>query len=48
MISESEMTIVYNYLYYDTLNFAKWEDRNAYIASYFNLDLKEIAENVTN
>ncbi len=27
---------------------AKWEDRNAYIASYFNLDLKEIAENVTN
>ena len=48
MISELEMTIVYNYLCYDTLNFAKWEERNAYIASYLNLDLKEIAENVTN
>ena len=44
MISESEMTIVYNLLCYDTRNFEKWEEREAYISEYFDLDLEAIAK----
>ena len=46
MISESEMTIVYNCLYYDTRNFEKWEEREAYISEYFDLDLEAMAKGV--
>ncbi len=45
MISESEMTIVYNLLEYDTRNFEKWDRRKAYISEYFGLDLEAIAKN---
>ena len=44
MISESEMTIVYNLLRYDTRNFEKWEEREAYISEYFDLDLETMAK----
>lgn len=44
MISESEMTIVYNLLRYDTRNFEKWEERKAYISEYFDLDLEAMAK----
>ena len=44
MISESEMTIVYNLLRYDTRNFEKWEEREAYISEYFDLDLDAMAK----
>lgn len=44
MISESVMTIVYNLLRYDTRNFEKWEEREAYISEYFDLDLEAIAK----
>ena len=44
MISESEMTIVYNLLKYDTRNFEKWEEREAYISEYFDLDLDAMAK----
>ena len=46
MISESEMTIVYNFLRYDTRNFEKWEEREAYISECFDLDLEAIAKEV--
>lgn len=44
MISESEMTIVYNLLRYDTRDFDKWDKRNAYITEYFGLDLEAMAK----
>jgi hypothetical protein len=44
MISELEMTIVYNFLRYDTRNFEKWEEREAYISEYFDLDLEALAK----
>ena len=44
MISESEMTIVYNLLRYDTRNFDKWDERKAYISEYFDLDLDAMAK----
>ena len=44
MISESEMTIVYNLLRYDTRNFDKWDERKAYISEYFDLDLEAMAK----
>ena len=46
MISESEMTIVYNLLKYDTRNFIKWGERDAYITEYFGLDLEEFISNL--
>ena len=46
MISESEMTIVYNFLRYDTRNFEKWDEREAYISEYFDLDLETITKEV--
>lgn len=44
MISEEEMTIVYNLLKYDTRNFDKWDERKAYISEYFDLDLEAMAK----
>ena len=47
MISESEMTVVYNLLEYDTRNFEKWGERKAYIAEYFGLDLEAMAKELS-
>jgi len=44
MISEAEMTIVYNLLDYDTRNFDKWDERKAYISEYFGFDLEAMAK----
>lgn len=46
MISKAEMTIVYNWLSYDTRNFDKWEEIEAYISEYFALDLKSLAKEI--
>ena len=46
MICETDMTVVYNMLNYDTRNFEKWDERQAYIAEYFGLNLEEIARNI--
>ena len=43
MISDAEMTIVYNILSYDTRDFDKWKKRDAYISEYFGLDLETMA-----
>lgn len=47
MISESEMTVVYNLLEYDTRNFEKWDERKAYVAEYFGLDLETMAKELS-
>ena len=47
MISESEMTVVYNLLEYDTRNFEKWGERKAHIADYFGLDLEAMAKELS-
>ena len=47
MVSESEMTIVYNLLRYDTRNFIKWGERDAYITEYFGFNLEEFARNLS-
>ena len=46
MISETEMTIVYNLLRYDTRNFIKWGERDAYITEYFDFNLEELTRNL--
>ena len=34
------------FIRYDTRNFEKWEEREAYISEYFDLDLEAIAKEV--
>ena len=47
MISEEDMTIVYNLLRHDTRNFAKWGEREAYISQHFGLNLEKVAKNIS-
>lgn len=47
MVSEEEMTVIYNLLNYDTRNFEKWGEREAYVTEYFGLNLEEIAREIS-